>query len=111
MTKRASALLVLFLLAACGDGVSNTGDLVGGPCQDGGDCDERCVRTGDFPGGLCTISCARDDHCPNGTYCIDKEGGICALSCSHPNDCRSGYTCEGVNNRGHDGESLVCIDD
>jgi hypothetical protein len=112
MIKLSLALAMLVLFVQCGgDSVSTTGDLVGGSCGDDRDCEEDCVRTGDFPEGMCTVVCSVDEHCPSGTYCIDKEGGICALGCEVPGDCRPGYTCEGVNNRGHDGDSLVCIDD
>ena len=110
-------LAILFLLSAslsfaCGDdGVGLEGDLVGGPCSGAADCDERCQTGGDYPGGICTVACDTDDDCPLGTRCIDKEGGICLLACEHPDDCRAGYTCQGEENRGHGGDSLVCVDD
>lgn len=103
-------LLAFSLATACGnDGVGNDGAYVGGSCQDDRDCDEECLRGGDFPDGTCSVSCKVDDDCPSGTYCIDKEGGQCLLSCDRPADCRGGYTCKGENNKGHSGESLVCI--
>lgn len=100
------------LLAGCGDDdVGLDGDGVGGACQDERDCAYRCQEGGDFPHGTCTVPCNVDDDCPIGTYCIDKEGGICLLGCEHPEDCRDEYTCKGEDNRGHGGDSLVCIHD
>lgn len=102
-------LLSCSLLVACDDGVSNEGALVGGPCLDSTDCDQRCQTGGDFPQGTCTLACNTDADCPEDTWCVDKEGGICLLACTHPSDCRGGYNCEGVTNRTHGGDSLVCI--
>jgi hypothetical protein len=103
-------LFAISLLSACGnDGVGNNGGYVGGSCQGDRDCDEECLRGGDFPDGTCSVSCNEDYDCPSDTYCVDKEGGHCLLSCDRPADCRGGYTCKGVNNKGHSGESLVCI--
>ena len=52
--------------------------------------------------------CNTDGDCPEDTFCINKEGGICLLGCSVPADCRGGYNCEGKENRGTGGDSLVC---
>lgn len=113
MKTRFLMMIVLTLgltgLAACGDGVGNDGDLVGGPCIDNGDCEERCLSGGDYPQGTCTVSCATDRDCPDGTYCIEEGGGTCMLGCSLPSDCRGGYTCKGKTNNGHGGDSLVCF--
>ncbi len=94
-----------------GPSVGNEGVTVGGSCANNDDCDERCVSGGDYPQGTCTVACDVDEDCPADTYCIDKEGGICLLGCSLPSDCRGGYTCKGEENRGHGGDSLVCIAD
>lgn len=103
--------LALLLVGACGGGVGNEGDLVGGPCQTDRDCAEGCVTGGDFPGGTCTVRC-RDDHdCPSGTACIDEEGGICLLLCHFDTDCRIGYSCDDKSREGHSGKATVCIDD
>lgn len=102
----------LFSAAACGsDGVGIDGALVGGSCDENSDCDEECLRGGDFPEGTCSVSCRDDSQCPDGSNCIDKEGGICLLTCERPSDCRGGYTCKGEENEGHGGDSLVCIKD
>jgi hypothetical protein len=105
-------LLALSMTTACGsDSVGNDGATVGGSCQVDADCDEECLSGGDFPQGTCSVSCNADDDCPGGTNCIDTEGGQCLLACDLPSDCRGGYTCKGKNNKGHGGESLVCIKD
>lgn len=107
---RLVCLMAFTLVAACGpDAVGSEGVLVGGSCAGAGDCDQRCQTGGDFPGGTCTVSCSTDADCPDGTHCIDKEGGICLVACTLPEDCRREYNCEGQSNRGHGGDSLVCI--
>jgi hypothetical protein len=113
--SRLAQLLILFglilLLGACGSGVGNEGDLVGGPCRDDRECARTCVTGGDFPDGTCTVACNDDFDCPSGTACIDKEGGICLLLCNFDSDCRRGYECEDESRRGHSGKATVCIDD
>ena len=106
-------LLLVVLAAACGgdDDVGWEGTLVGGPCEGDEDCDGECARGDDFPDGTCTVFCDGDEDCPAGTSCIDREDGICLLACELPDDCPRGYGCEGVENRGHGGDSLVCIGD
>lgn len=114
MTTRIAVLLLVCAgsLAGCGDDdVGLDGDRVGGACQDDRDCQYRCEDGDEFPDGTCTQPCNIDDDCPIGTYCIDREDGICLLGCEHPDDCRPGYTCEGQENRGHGGDSLVCVRD
>lgn len=109
------ATIVLFAViasAGCGDDdVGDEGTLVGGDCSTSDDCEVRCQQGEEFPDGTCTLPCNTDDDCPFGSSCIDEEGGICLLSCEHPEDCRPGYTCKGEENRGHGGDSLVCIRD
>jgi hypothetical protein len=112
MAPRIASLLLACcaLFVACGDDdVGFDGDRVGGACRDGRDCEYLCERDDHFPDGTCTLPCNVDEDCPLGTYCIDREDGICLLGCERPEDCREGYTCKGEHNRGHDGESLVCI--
>jgi len=103
----------LFGLVSCGDGgsVGLDGYLVGGSCRDDRDCDERCLRGGDFPGGTCSVNCRDDRDCPSDTYCVDKAGGVCLLACRRDSDCRRGYDCEDIRRKGGGGRSPVCIDD
>jgi hypothetical protein len=104
-------ILMMTIAFACGggDSVGNKGRTVGGPCVDQRDCEFRCQLGGDFPQGTCVVPCNTDDDCPSDTHCINTDGGICLLACSVPADCRGGYNCEGKENRGHGGDSLVCI--
>lgn len=109
---RLISVAIMVLATACGgDGVGNEGSVVGGSCTGNGDCEFRCQTGGDFPKGTCVKPCNTDDDCPGGTNCINKDGGICLLTCRVPADCRGGYTCKGEENRGHGGDSLVCIAD
>lgn len=109
MLRLASILFSLGVLACGGsDGVGNAGDVVGGPCNTSGDCAFRCETGGDYPQGTCIKPCNTDNDCPDGTFCINRDGGVCLLGCDRPSDCRGGYNCEGHENRGHGGDSLVC---
>lgn len=107
-------ILIIFIASvgslACGNGVGNGGDLVGGSCDSSDDCVERCERGEDFPGGTCTVSCLDDGDCPGGTLCVDEEGGICLLRCDLTSECRLGYICDTQDRRGAPGEVLVCGD-
>jgi len=112
MLRLISILSLMMFAFACGDdGVGNGGDVVGGACAANGDCAFRCEIGGDFPQGTCIKPCNTDGDCPDGTNCINQDGGICLLSCREPADCRGGYNCLGKENRGHGGDSLVCIAD
>lgn len=103
-------LACVWLVPGCGDDdVGGEGGLVGGPCQDSVDCEFRCERGEEYPDGTCIVPCNTDDDCPVGSSCINREDGVCLLSCELPEDCRPGYDCEGQENRGHGGDSLVCI--
>jgi hypothetical protein len=108
MALRLALILAISALAACDDGVGFDGSLVGGPCIDSSQCDFRCETGGEYPQGMCTRPCNVDGDCPDDTFCINREGGICMLGCALPSDCRGGYNCEGRENRGHGGDSLVC---
>lgn len=112
-TARLIVGILFALSAACGPGVGNEGDLVGGPCTTDADCAEesRCMTGGDFPGGTCATRCSSHDDCPEGTRCVSEEGGACLLQCEVPDDCRAGYSCRGQENESGGGDSLVCIDD
>ncbi|MBA3392118.1 MAG: hypothetical protein H0T89_05710 [Deltaproteobacteria bacterium] len=104
----AVATMVVMFACGGGDGVGLGGDLVGGPCVDERDCDFRCQTGDDYPQGTCIKPCNTDNDCPDGTHCINTDGGICLLGCDVPADCRGGYNCEGKENRGTGGDSLVC---
>jgi hypothetical protein len=102
--------------AGCGDdGVGPGSPLVGGRCVVDRDCDRRCLTGGDFPGGYCSASCTRDDDCPRGAVCVDKQGGVCLLSCGHHDDCRAlgpRYRCKAEDSRGvRNFKQPVCIGD
>jgi hypothetical protein len=111
MLRLTLAAFAICMLFACSgnDGVGNDGAYIGGPCVSSSQCDFQCSTSGEFPQGTCTKPCASDGDCPGGTFCIDREGGICLLGCDLPSDCRGGYNCKGEKNRGHGGDSLVCI--
>lgn len=111
MIRLAALWLSVVVIVACGgdDNVGNDGSHVGGSCVDERDCAFRCQLGGDFPQGTCTRPCNTDGDCPDGTFCVSSEGGICLLGCTLPEDCRPGYNCEGKENKGHGGDSLVCI--
>jgi hypothetical protein len=110
MLRLATIWLSVVVVVACGndDGVGLDGTTVGGPCDSDQDCAFRCREGGEYPGGTCVRPCNIDADCPEGTFCINEDGGICLLSCAVPQDCRDGYNCEGRENRGHGGDSLVC---
>jgi hypothetical protein len=112
------ALVLLSLVtaaAACGDDDDRRGNL-GAACIDHRDCDERCVRGGDWPGGMCTYSCSDDRDCPSGTACVNKDGGICAVTCRSHSDCArygfsTDYICKSTDRKGGSGDTLVCRGD
>lgn len=110
-------LLSVPLLVDCGNdeddisAVGPGGTLVGGPCKGHDDCDERCVKGGEWPDGMCTVSCDRDADCPSATACIEDDGGICAITCTVDDHCRdfgSEWKCTDRKRRGHAGEVGVC---
>lgn len=97
-------------LLACTHDVGNEGSYVGGSCESDEDCQEECLRGGDFPRGTCSASCEDDSDCPRETACVDKSGGVCLLTCYESSDCRDGYSCKREDNKGEGGDSRVCID-
>jgi hypothetical protein len=112
-TMMISRLLVLASVLAfgCGSGVGPHGSLVGAACASNGDCDSRCVSSDHYPGGMCTLTCASNANCPDGTSCIDDAGGICAVNCRLPGDCAlfgAPYACDSKGLKGADGSALVC---
>ena len=102
----------------CGDDrapgtAGNDSSLVGGPCIDDLDCDQRLCESGDqFPDGICTVSCGESRHCPQGSSCAElTTGWVCLVNCVNTADCRTGYACEPVTEAGRNGGSTatVCI--
>jgi hypothetical protein len=101
----------------CGDGrppgtAGNDSSLVGGPCMNNTECDERLCQMGDrFPGGVCTISCGSSGHCPQRSSCAELSSGwICLVDCTTGTDCRTGWGCESVPEAGTNGSLVsVCI--
>jgi hypothetical protein len=114
-----SAVLAGFsLLSSCGDEgrppgmAGNDSTLVGGPCMNNDDCDERLCESGAaFPGGVCTISCGESNNCPSGSSCAElaDEGWICLVDCTTGADCREQWTCESVIEAGTNGSSMVSV--
>lgn len=111
MLVRIVILLAMIAFAACHGGVGPDSALVGGSCRDHHDCEERCVRGGDFPGGTCTVDCRDDRDCPGDSWCVDRSGGVCLQACDFDGDCRGGYECDDVDREGHGGRIPVCIGD
>ena len=61
-----------------------------------------------YPGGTCTVACASQEDCPDGTACVQESGGTCLLACSRDEDCRDGYECIDQSAE-PDGHAFVCI--
>lgn len=72
--------LAFVIVAACGVSSPVSREL-GARCDDKDECDERCLVGERYPGGLCSLSCIRDDDCPDGSACIEVEGGVCLPGC------------------------------
>jgi hypothetical protein len=81
--------LVLALLAACG---GSSGNPIGQPCTQAGDCESQSCA----PQGLCTASCQASTDCPDGFTCGTNSDGrrLCLAACD------GGYLPPGV----------VCVD-
>jgi hypothetical protein len=109
-------LITMTFGLGCGDSrpsgtAGNDSSLVGGPCADNTDCDERLCEIGaPFPDGLCTISCGDSGQCPQGSSCGQlTTGWVCLVSCVSTADCRIGYSCEPVTEAGTNGASTVSV--
>jgi hypothetical protein len=100
------ATALLLTLAGCEQ-------IVHADCSSDGDCPKRCVTDNELPGGLCTQSCDRNEDCPGGTFCIDKQAGICLVACSSMQQCEDfhrGYICK--DKKDIEGTpQLVCLGD
>ncbi len=112
------SLLALLVTSGCGDDrppgtAGNDSTLVGGPCEENLDCDEKLCQMGAlFPDGICTISCPSSNLCPSGSSCAETGlGWLCLVDCEENSDCREGYSCEAMTEAGTSGGStvLVCI--
>ncbi len=106
----AIALVGAMWLAACGQTVGKTGDVVGGPCTATSGCASGsvCETASMYPGGQCAVACETQADCPGGSVCITEGGGRCVLACSSASDCRDGYGCNEKSTPG-DGHATVCI--
>lgn len=112
------AAFALCLCAACGDDrvpgmAGNDSTLVGGPCSENDDCDQKlCETIPTFPGGLCTLSCGNDNDCPRGSSCAGLTSGwVCLVDCQTSSDCRVDWSCSSVPLPGNDvsGTVMACI--
>ena len=102
---KASILLVVAALTACGDDDNapfGPGGGVGAPCRDDFDCAARCDE------GFCTFNCENDSQCTPGSACVDEHGGICAVLCNSDPQCGPGFRCRSTDRRRVGGSVLVC---
>ena len=110
------ALLTVTFSMGCGDSrppgtAGNDSSLVGGPCVENIDCDERlCQSDTQLPDGTCTISCGDSGDCPQGASCAELTSGwVCLVNCANAADCRTGYACTPVTEAGTNGDSTVTV--
>ena len=94
---RTLPLLVVMLIAACGDDPPN----VGGTCAAADGCDEGLTCNTIVPGGYCTASCTTSgstSECPEDSVCDSISGTAvtCVKICKSSDDCRSDLDCNGV---------------
>lgn len=102
-------LLGALLLGACGRDPGDIDGTVGNACTSDRSCDDKCYMGGDFPGGFCSVACASDHDCPDGTFCMEAENGVCMFSCPDF-DCTRlgpGWNCE-THKRLNGGDLSVC---
>jgi hypothetical protein len=70
----------------------------GATCNDDGDCggqkDSCCTGGKCSPEGWCSPTCASDQDCPEGFFCIDRDGKRCFSICSDDRDCPTNFICE-----------------
>ena len=110
-------LLALVLGSGCGDDgrpagtAGNDSALVGGPCINDNDCEQRLCQSGSaFPGNVCTLSCGASNNCPSGSSCAELDRGwICLVDCMDTADCREQWSCESVTEAGTNGASMVSV--
>ena len=109
-------LTLLLLTSACGHDDA-IGPDVGASCASNNECSQRCLGVtdpGDYPGGFCTLACATDADCSNGSICMRKSGGVCLLPCTITNNCTdlgAGWRCKNSESNVGGGERQVCLGD
>lgn len=105
----AGALLAAALGACDGSDVSRE---VGARCDDGSECDGRCLGpSDDYPGGFCSLVCDSRADCPGDTTCADRDGGVCLFTCNEDDDCKflgGSWDCRDVDLRGGGIKVKVC---
>lgn len=84
-----------------------------------------CTKDEQCPGGrciagigdsLCTMDCAAQADCPDGTVCTDTEAvnGTCLLPCTSASQCTEhlgpAYTCDTETNLTTTEDVRVCVD-
>lgn len=93
---RFAALILAFLLSACGDDPPQ----VGGVCSSGADCDEGLHCDTSVAGGLCTKNCSAAGEraeCPEGAVCDTLgTGTVCLKACKEDTECRPDQSCTGI---------------
>lgn len=86
-------------------GLSSPATTIGKGCVSDADCGNGMCATSlgqggamstPAPGGYCTVSCATQADCSEGTACVGVRfsfRGHCSLGCKSASDCRDGYRC------------------
>ena len=96
MPRITTALALLALASACGDGDEADALNVGAQCADSTDCDnsddftQTCLPQ--FTGGYCGLEgCASDLDCPEAAACIAHTDGVdyCFRTCIDKPDCNA----------------------
>lgn len=106
----------------CSIGQGEDGDLeqVCVPARGPGGAGARCASDGDCASNLCLSGqqvcyggCVRDDHCAEGSACVDVNLGpslvtACLPTCTDDASCGSGLACIAVVNHARDDLAVVC---
>jgi len=106
------AIVAAMLATALGCQSSDVSRAVGARCDDGSECDGRCLGpSDDYPGGFCSLVCDSRSDCPSDTTCADRDGGVCLFTCDDDNGCGflgERWGCEQVDLRGGGIKVKVC---